>query len=83
PILGRFVHRFGRFDAVDAGKDGAMADMITDLKDESIRTVWPDTTASTTGDDDATDEVTSPEGDDDGTDGDQDGTDGDQDGTDA
>jgi len=60
-----------------------MADLITDLNDDSIRTVWPDQPRMAGGDDDTTDEG-SPEGDDDGTDGsDDDASDADQDGTDA
>jgi hypothetical protein len=60
-----------------------MADLITDLTDESIRTVWPQSPQMATGDDDTTDEG-SPASDDDSTDGtDDDATDADQDGTDA
>ena len=67
-----------------------MADLITDLTDDSIRTVWPQTPQMAGGDDDTTDEG-SPGDDtaDDSTDDtaddstDDDTSDADQDGTDA
>jgi hypothetical protein len=58
-----------------------MAELITDLTDTDIRTVWPQAEAATA-DDDTTDE-TAPAGDDDGTDTDDDTSDADEDGTDA
>jgi hypothetical protein len=59
-----------------------MADLITDLNDESILTVWPESPRMAA-DDDTTDEG-SPAGDDDSTDGtDDDASDADQDGTDS
>jgi hypothetical protein len=64
------------------GNDPVMADAITDLTDDSIRTVWPKHAAAA-GADDPTDDP-SPAGDDDGTDGaDDDASDADEDGTDA
>lgn len=60
-----------------------MADVLTDLSDDDIRTEWPDQPVAQEADDDATDPGDAADGDDDGTDADDDTSDGDDDGTDV
>jgi hypothetical protein len=62
-----------------------MADLITRLTDDDIRTSWTHQSASSQADDDATDPGDASDADEDGTDADQDGSDSDSDadGTDA
>ena len=60
-----------------------MADLITDLTDDDIRTEWATAPERAQADDDATDPGDTTDGDDDATDADDDASDSDADGTDA